>query len=571
MEKSLIRKMLILISGILISSLLFFIVISATYDSFYRQTVIKDKSQIASAWASSIDNRLNSIYEHLYDVSSVIYRKNEIRSGSPEMDYVNRNSLLDVLESKIMASSDITAIFIVDSESDLFLYNTSGALSIVEKNNLKYFVKDYCINNCFSLRNRIWKNIEINDAGYYYNALKLGKYVVGALSRYSLYSVENPSLSSNPIEYNTYIFAEDKLSLIHGDPTLIKNIDTNKEEAYLNNGLVVIPTRQKSADASVYLLTKADGTSPLWSLAPIFLIIDSAATVILTAILIYNTRKRVSAPITELIDANSKLAQGDFDYKLDEKKAGSYEFEGLYSSFNEMSDKIKNLTIEQYDAKIKQQQNQLKMLRAQVKPHTFLNAINTINNMTYTGKPEDIRRYIAAFASFTRYMLYKSKDWTIVEDEIKSINSYVQMQQIRFPESIEIIYDIDPDIYSEQIPYLILFSLVQNSFKHAMTLTDKTYITISGEYYSEEGFDGFRLIEEDNGPGFSKEALKIIETAEADDPYTKEHLGLTNVRYSLNLIYKRDDLLRISNREEGGAHIELLIPSKEVEDETLSM
>ena len=571
MEKSLIRKMLILISGILISSLLFFIVISATYDSFYRQTVIKDKSQIASAWASSIDNRLNSVYEHLYDISSVIYRKNEIRSGSPEMDYVNRNSLLDVLESKIMASSDITAIFIVDSESDLFLYNTSGALSIVEKNNLKYFVKDYCINNCFSLRNRIWKNIEINDAGYYYNALKLGKYVVGALSRYSLYSVENPSSSSTPIEYNTYILAEDKLSLIHGDPSLIKNIDTNKEEAYLNNGLVVIPTRQKNADASVYLLAKADGTSPLWSLAPIFLIIDSAATVILTAILIYNTRKRVSAPITELIDANSKLAQGDFDYKLDEKKAGSYEFEGLYSSFNEMSDKIKNLTIEQYDAKIKQQQNQLKMLRAQVKPHTFLNAINTINNMTYTGKPEDIRRYIAAFASFTRYMLYKSKDWTVVEDEIKSINSYVQMQQIRFPESIEIIYDIDPDIYSEQIPYLILFSLVQNSFKHAMTLTDKTYITISGEYYSEEGFDGFRLIEEDNGPGFSKEALKIIETAEADDPYTKEHLGLTNVRYSLNLIYKRDDLLRISNREEGGAHIELLIPSKEVEDETLSM
>ena len=265
MEKSLIRKMLILISGILISSLLFFIVISATYDSFYRQTVIKDKSQIASAWASSIDNRLNSIYEHLYDVSSVIYRKNEIRSGSPEMDYVNRNSLLDVLESKIMTSSDITAIFIVDSESDLFLYNTSGALSIVEKNNLKYFVKDYCINNCFSLRNRIWKNIEINDAGYYYNALKLGKYVVGALSRYSLYSVENPSSSSTPIEYNTYIFAEDKLSLIHGDPSLIKNIDTNKEEAYLNNGLVVIPTRQKNADASVYLLAKADGTSPLHS------------------------------------------------------------------------------------------------------------------------------------------------------------------------------------------------------------------------------------------------------------------------------------------------------------------
>ena len=53
--------------------------------------------------------------------------------------------------------------------------------------------------------------------------------------------------------------------------------------------------------------------------------------------------------------------------------------------------------------------------------------------------------------------------------------------------------------------------------------------------------------------------------------YIMRTAALTNVRYSLNLIYKRDDLLRISNREEGGAHIELLIPSKEVEDETLSM
>ena len=156
-----------------------------------------------------------------------------------------------------------------------------------------------------------------------------------------------------------------------------------------------------------------------------------------------------------------------------------------------MSGKIKDLTIEQYDSEIKRQQNQLKMLRAQVKPHTFLNAINTINNMTYTGKPEDIRKYIAAFASFTRYMLYKAKDWTTVEDEIKNIDSYAKMQQIRFPESIEIIYDVPAEILPEQIPYLILFSLVQNSFKHAMTLIDKTYIMISGEYYEEENFKGF--------------------------------------------------------------------------------
>ena len=274
-----------------------------------------------------------------------------------------------------------------------------------------------------------------------------------------------------------------------------------------------------------------------WRTALIFMVTDSIVCTALVITLIHNTRKKINEPIRDLVDANKKLSSGDFEYKLNTQKAGSDEFEELYKSYNEMSDKIKNLTIEQYDAEIKRQQNQLKMLRAQVKPHTFLNAINTINNMTYTGKGEDIRKYIAAFASFTRYMLYKAKDWTTVEDEIKNIDSYARMQQIRFPESIEIIYDIDPEIYTEQIPYLILFSLVENSFKHAMTLTDKAYITIKGEYYEEEGFKGFRLIEEDNGPGFSKEALEKIVNAEADDPFTKEHLGLTNVRYSLNLIF----------------------------------
>ena len=168
-------------------------------------------------------------------------------------------------------------------------------------------------------------------------------------------------------------------------------------------------------------------------------------------------------------------------------------------------------------------------------------------------------------------MLYKAKDWTTVEDEIKNIDNYVKMQQIRFPESIDIIYDIPQEIMLERIPYLILFSLVQNSFKHAMTLVDTMYVTIKGEFYEEEGFKGIRLIEEDNGPGFSKESLETLANIDKDDLFTKEHLGLTNVRYSMNLIYHRDDLLRLSNKEEGGARIELLIPEGDNEDETADM
>ena len=302
-----------------------------------------------------------------------------------------------------------------------------------------------------------------------------------------------------------------------------------------------------------------------------FLVLDSAICVLLVFILVDDLNRRITAPVNKLIEANRQLAEGNLDYRMDPSEAGSSEFEGLYNSFNNMSEKLENLTIESYDLKLKREQNRLKMLRAQMHPHTFLNAISTVSNMTYTSTPEKIREYISAFARFTRYMLNKANDWTTVAEEIHHIQTYVTMQKIRFPDSIEITFDCPVEVQQVRIPYLILFSLVENSFKHAMTLVNTMYITIKGEKYEEEGFTGIRLIEEDNGNGFSDEAIAKLEDPEHNELFTKEHLGLTNVRYSLNIIYKRDDLLRLSNKPEGGAHIELLIPEEEKIDETVSM
>ena len=565
MRNSFIRKTAILLSGVLITSLLFFAAMSLTYKSFFERSVLDISDNVSSSWTNDIDSRLNTIYEHIYDLSATIYNKVPVHSGSEVMDIDRRKEIQDATSSKLMASADLSAVFVTDTESDLYFYYTNNTISQIQNNALKLFAEQYCQDHYTSIGNRTWDLVNVLDRSYYYKAINLGKYIVGALSDCTYYRL-NDSLDSL-LNDTCMILGSEELVLCQGDRVLSEYIETGREGSYISRGYTVSVNPQKNANAKTVYIRKAENADVPWKIFSLFLITDSALCVLLVTISIHLLNKNVRIPIGELVKADKQLADGDFDYKLNVYDAGSSEFEELYSSFNDMSDKIKHLTIEQYDAEIKRQQNQLKMLRAQVKPHTFLNAINTINNLTYTGKPEDIRKYIAAFASFTRYMLYKAKDWTTVEDEIKNIDNYAKMQQIRFPESIEIIYDIDPAIYVEQIPYLILFSLVQNSFKHAMTLVDKTYITISGKYYEEDGFEGFRLIEEDNGPGFSEEAMEKLASAEEDDPFTKEHLGLTNVRYSLNLIYKRDDLLRISNRIGGGAHIELLIPAQEVEDE----
>ncbi|MBR4462001.1 MAG: histidine kinase [Erysipelotrichaceae bacterium] len=569
MKNSFIRKVAILLAGVLITSLLFFVAMSVTYKTFYEQSVLNVAEKISYSWASDIDRRLYTIYEHIYDLCATVYNSGAVHSGSEEMDLTTRKTVQDAMQSKLMASSDLSVVFLVDTESDLYFYYSNGTLSQTQNSALKLFVRQYCLEHSSSIGNKIWEIVHVLDEGYYYKAVKLGKYYIGALSDCKTYRL-NDTLDSL-MNDTCMIMDEEGFILCQGDESLSGYVDEDRTGSYISKGFAVCTSTQKYADATAVYIRKNEGTDIPWKIVSLFLIADSALCVFLVGLSIHNLNHRVRIPISQLVTADKQLADGNFDYKLDIGEAGSSEFEELYSSFNDMSDQIEHLTIETYDAEIKRQQNQLKMLRAQVKPHTFLNAINTINNMTYTSDPEQMRRYIQAFASFTRYMLNKSADWSTVNDELKHIDSYVEMQKIRFPHSIEISYDCSPEVLIEKIPYLTLFSLVENSFKHAMTLVDTMYVSIKGESYEEEGFKGIRLIEEDNGPGFTKEALDKLANVDRDDLFTKEHLGLTNVRYSMNLIYHRDDLLRLSNKPEGGARIELLIPEGDNEDETADL
>ncbi|MBR5755736.1 MAG: histidine kinase, partial [Erysipelotrichaceae bacterium] len=412
MKKSFIQHVAKLLAGVLITSLLFFVAMSFTYKTFYEQSVLSVAEKISSSWTDDIDRRLNTIYEHIYDLSATIYNGTAVHSGSEEMDLAVRKTVQDALQSKLMASSDLSVVFVVDTESSLYFYYSNGTLPQTQNSALKLFVQQYCLEHHSSIGNRVWEIVRVLDDGYYYKAVNLGKYIIGALSDCRTYRL-NDTLDSL-LNDTCMIMNEEGLVLCQGDESLSGYVDEDRDGSYLRKGFTVCVNPQKYADAKAVYIRKNEGTDIPWSIVSLFLIVDSALCVLLVGLSIYNINKKVRIPISELVKADKQLSSGDFEYKLDIEDAGSSEFEELYSSFNDMSDKIKHLTIETYDAEIKRQQNQLKMLRAQVKPHTFLNAINTINNMTYTGKPEDIREYIAAFASFTRYMLYKAKDWTTV-------------------------------------------------------------------------------------------------------------------------------------------------------------
>jgi two-component system sensor histidine kinase YesM len=292
------------------------------------------------------------------------------------------------------------------------------------------------------------------------------------------------------------------------------------------------------------------------------LLVSSMVCILLIVTLITVLREKVDNPVKHLLHAHKEIGGGNIQYRISQEP-GSTEFETLFESFNSMADQIQNLRIESYDKTIREQEYQLQIVRAQLKPHFYLNAITTVSNMTYQNRVEDIRAFVQALGRYMRYMMNIQSDMVPVAEELSHIVNYMEMQQIRFPGSVDYTIACMEEVRGLRIPFLVLFTLVENAFKHALDLYKSLLLRIDCRPARQNGLSGYALSVEDNGGGFPQEVLDNFngELPEGELP-PKEHLGLTNIRYTLRYSYHRQASLRLLNTETGAKAV-IWIPSGE--------
>ncbi len=518
-----------------------------------RQTVEQTNAHALKLWAGNVQNQLDALYEHLYDLLVSLYNSTELRTGTPIMDVSTKQKIIEMMNDKLMVSTDADAFFVLDTENDFYLFSASSTLSNQDIFRLKTHCRTAALDAPLSLREQGWKVLEVGDISYFYKNIQLGKYIAGVACRLSRFSPEK-TVAIMGQDPTFFLALPDQNLTWLGEPDWTENPGrcTVRQHIYNLDGEIVLSAVPALAEQSIA--------------QPVLLLLITASCLALVVLLLLLLRRLVAAPTRTLIEANEMLAAGNIRYRLDEDKARSKEFDALFDSFNNMARQIGNLKIEAYDLRLREQSNRLTMLRAQIRPHSFLNAVTTISNMTYTCRPEEIRAYIQVFAKYIRYMLNVSDPWITVEAEVGHIRNYLKMQDARFPRAIRFTAEYNAAAGECKIPFLLLYTLVENSIKHAMSLYETLDITVRCVREDREDFHGFCLTEEDSGQGFPEDVAEKLRSG--DEPFVKEHLGLSNVRYTLNLTYHRDDLLRLSNRPQGGARVELWIPDKEDNHET---
>ncbi len=119
---------------------------------------------------------------------------------------------------------------------------------------------------------------------------------------------------------------------------------------------------------------------------------------------------------------------------------------------------------------------EMKALRAQMNPHFLFNSLNSINTMIISDENENASKYLSKFSKLVRLMLENSENPRVaLNDEIKMLESYVQLEALRFNNKIEYQIQVDKNIDQEAIyiPSMVLQPFVENAIWHGLLHNDK--------------------------------------------------------------------------------------------------
>ena len=197
---------------------------------------------------------------------------------------------------------------------------------------------------------------------------------------------------------------------------------------------------------------------------------------------------------------------------------------------------------------LKLQESQISIMLSQIQPHFLYNTLNSIYQLCETN-PMRARSMVNSFSEYLRNNLSSLEEPGLIsfETELAHINTYLDIEKVRFEDTLEIEYDIKCVDFS--LPVLTVQPIVENAVKHG-TSKKRGGGTVKLSTREE---NGFYIIEvSDTGCGFDP-------TIPKNDG--KQHVGIENVRQRLSNMC--DGILSIESEVGKGTLATIIIPKGE--------
>lgn len=190
----------------------------------------------------------------------------------------------------------------------------------------------------------------------------------------------------------------------------------------------------------------------------------------------------------------------------------------------------------------------LRALRYQLNPHFLFNTLNAISTLVVEGQNQSASTMISRLSDFLRVTLDGSDEQEVpLAEELEFARRYLEIEQVRFGQRLQIKFDVDTEVLSAMVPTLVLQPLVENAVRHAIAPKEEGgTLKIIGQRAG--GHLSLRV--QDDGFGFSGDEDKLLNRG----------IGLSNTRARLLEQYGEEHQFELQRLDGGGLSVNLTIP-----------
>jgi two-component system LytT family sensor kinase len=163
---------------------------------------------------------------------------------------------------------------------------------------------------------------------------------------------------------------------------------------------------------------------------------------------------------------------------------------------------------------------ELKTIKAHINPHFIFNALNSIRALV-DENPERARTAITELSNILRSSMQAEKvETTTLAKELNIVKDYLALEHIRFEDRLQIEFDIDEDTLGQQVPPMMLQTLVENAIKHGISKQmEGGTVKIISDFVQDH------------------HELVVENTGRLSTDVNQDGFGLSSTRNRLNLLY----------------------------------
>lgn len=319
----------------------------------------------------------------------------------------------------------------------------------------------------------------------------------------------------------------------------------------------IMRERSEGAADAKYIFATADNEVTGWQLMNVvnrnelsitsrnirnIVLIGGLLLAMLSFALAYIISRTITRPLQKLADTIHSVGKGarQIDTEFDNSEVGQ-----IGSKFKEMVNTNLDLSERLMAARLNEREGELRLLQSQINPHFLYNTLDSIYCVAIIHGDDEIAEMVLALSENFKLSLNKGERFVTVTDEVKRIEGYMKLQNIRYHDRFKLFVDVKRDILQCKIVSFILQPFVENAMYHGLE--------------PKVGPGTIKLL------GWHEVNNVVIEISDdgvgiADMDVLEKGYGIRNVRERIELNYGAGYGVTVTSKVNVGTTVRIVVP-----------